>query len=192
MSKVVWLVSGMMFFIPEMAWAHPSHTWVNAYGAGFWHPFSGLDHLLMMIAVGVWAAMLGGVYRLLIPLLFLLAAMVGFFVGVENISQVFVAVEVSIALSLLFIGVLIFFRSQFSFLVSLPLMFIFGLSHGIAHGVEVPMGTTAPLFLVGFMTATALLHGIGMLLSNANRDARWLHQMWGIFLMVAGAWEMML
>jgi urease accessory protein len=147
------------------AFAHVGDHSHLGLAAGFAHPFSGLDHLLAMVAVGLWASQLGGRALWLLPLTFPLVMAVGAALGIGEASLGWI--ELGIAASVLVLGVMIALKAQPTLAVSVPLIGLFALLHGYAHGVELPAGAPALTYGAGFIAATAVLHGIGLTLGFA-------------------------
>ena len=148
-----------------------AHTF-GAHGAGFAggmaHPFLGLDHLLAMLAVGLWAAQLGGTARWRLPLAFMAAMVAG--ASMANSGFGAGAAESLAAFSVLVLGLLIAGPVRLPAMLSFPAVAIFALSHGYAHGLEMPEAASPWGYGLGFLTATAVLHGIGLVLgSDAGR-----------------------
>ena len=132
---------------------------------GVEHPFSGLDHILAMVAVGLWAAQLGGRALWLVPLTFVLTMAAGGALGFLGIPLPMV--ELGIAGSVVVLGVLVALASRLPLAVSMALVGLFALFHGYAHGAEMAAESSALWYGLGFMLATATLHalGIGMALA---------------------------
>jgi urease accessory protein len=132
---------------------------------GIEHPFSGLDHILAMVAVGLWAAQLGGRALWLVPLTFVVTMAVGGALGLLGLQLPMV--ELGIAGSLLVFGVLVALASRLPLAASMALVGLFALFHGYAHGAEMTAGSSALWYGPGFMLATAALHlsGIGVALA---------------------------
>lgn len=145
------------------AWGHPADA------AGFVHPFTGVDHLLAMVAVGVWAAQLGGRWVWAVPLAFVGSMALGGVLGFAGIRLPFV--EPMIAASVLVLGLLIAMRVQLRW-SGLALVGVFALFHGIAHATEMPGDASKIVYAAGFVLATALLHAAGVGLGMLPR-ARW-------------------
>lgn len=141
---------------PALAHVGP-HT-ESSLMAGFSHPLGGLDHLLAMLAVGAFAALQKGKQQLAVPAVFMLMLMVGF-VGALNSLQL-PLVEGTIAASVLVLGLMVASMRQLSAVITLPLVGLFAMSHGFAHGAELG-GATALTFAVGFMVASLALHLAG-------------------------------
>ncbi|MDB5659786.1 MAG: urease accessory protein [Cypionkella sp.] len=148
-----------LLLIPSVALAHPGH----GYGleAGFLHPFTGTDHLLAMIGVGLWAAILGGRARWALPAGFLSAmALGGAFAMNLGLGAVAQAVEPAIIASVILLGAVVALALRAPLALALPLVGLFGLAHGAAHGTE--MVGNGMAFGAAMLTATALLHGAGL------------------------------
>ena len=159
------LLSALIFAVPVLAQAHPGHdghdlTW--SFSTGFGHPLSGWDHLRAMIAVGLWAAMLGGRARWLVPLAFIGTMAIGAACG--RVGLALPGIEQGIAASLFILGLLIAFTVRLPLVICMGLVGIFALFHGWAHGAEMGMRTRGFAYGGGFVFATALLHAAGLLL----------------------------
>jgi urease accessory protein len=144
---------------PALAWAHPGHG-----DGGFWpgllHPFSGADHLLAMVAVGLWAARMGGRARWAVPLAFVLAMLAGAAAGFAGVQVP--AVESMVAASVLVLGLLVATGVRPGAVVGAAVCALFAVFHGLAHAAELPVGATALAYGAGFALATALLHASGV------------------------------
>lgn len=156
------------------------------FAAGFAHPLSGLDHLLAMGAVGLWAAQLGGRALWQVPLAFLAMMAVGSLAGFAGTP--IPAVEVGIVGSLLVLGVLVAAAARLPVAVGATLVGLFALFHGHAHGTEMPQATSAVLYGLGFVLATAFLHAAGLALGmvGANGIGRWAVRLGGAGVAAAG------
>lgn len=144
------------------AWAHGqgAHTHDAGLLAGMLHPFSGFDHLLAMIAVGLWAAQQGGRALWALPLSFVGAMAIGAALGMTGTA--IVGMEIVIALSVLALGVLVALRRQVLLPLAAALTGLFALFHGMAHGQEMPLAASAWGYALGMLAATALLHAAGV------------------------------
>lgn len=152
------------FGFSAAALAHPGHESAS-FLSGFNHPLGGLDHLLAMLAVGLYAAQQAGRARWSLPAGFVLAMLLGAALGASGIRLP--AVEAGIAASVLVLGLLLAFAVRLPLAASLPLVALFALFHGHAHHAE--MGAASLLtYAIGFALATALLHAVGFML------ARWM------------------
>jgi urease accessory protein len=151
------------FVFPALAHAHPGHeghelTW--DFGAGFAHPLSGLDHLLAMVAVGLWAAQLGGRARWLVPAAFVGVMALGGALGSTGLTVP--GVEQGIAASVLVLGLLVAAAARPPVAAGMALAGGFAVFHGVAHGAEMPASAGGLGYGAGFVLATALLHAAGV------------------------------
>jgi len=135
--------------------------------AGLWHPVSGLDHVLAMVAVGLWGAQLGAPYVWLLPIAFPLVMACGGALGLAGVGLPYV--ELGIALSAVTLGLLVLTECRPPAWVAALVVGAFALFHGHAHGTELPSGTNGMLYSVGFVVATGTLHALGILLGVAHR-----------------------
>ena len=148
--------------LPAMAMAHPGHA-AGGFATAFAHPFTGIDHLLMMLFIGVWAGRSGGQARWQVPSAFLLAMAVGWTLGAQGLA--IAGVETGIAASLIALGALLISQTALPRSAQLAITIGFALLHGMAHGVE--LGALTPLLsAAGFLAACALLHGSGIILAT--------------------------
>jgi urease accessory protein len=156
--------------LADPAAAHPA-TGLAATGGGFAaglaHPFSGLDHVLAMVAVGLWAVQLGGRAVWLVPAAFVAMMLVGGALGALGIALP--AVELGIIGSVLLLGLMVALSLRLPVALGMALVGVFALCHGHAHGSEMPVATAAGLYALGFAAATAALHGLGLGLGLALR-----------------------
>ena len=168
-----------------LAMAHPGHGMESAY-AGFMHPLTGLDHLLVMLAVGLWAGKLGGKACWQLPLTFMLVMALGAILGMTGIS--FSGIETAIAATVMAMGVLLVISLPISAVVRTGLVAIFALMHGLAHGAELS-GQSGLHVLAGMLLATGLLHAAGLLLSSQQlKWTKWIHTGFGLGFMLAGGY----
>jgi urease accessory protein len=159
------IVTVALLLAPSVAFAHPGHIESNSLLAGLIHPFSGLDHLLAMTAVGLFAAHLGGRALWAVPASFVVMMALGGIFGAAGVSLPLA--ETAIALSVLVFGFVIFTGMTPPVLAAMALVGIFAIFHGHAHGTEMPVTGSGVLYGAGFMAATALLHGFGITLGLA-------------------------
>jgi urease accessory protein len=152
------------FAFPALAHAHPSGSIVYDCASGLAHPFHGWDHLAAMIAVGVWAAQLGGRARWLMPTVFVAAMACAAMLGVRGISLP--GVEPMIATSVLTLGVLIAAVIRLPIGASVAVIAAFAVSHGLAHGAEIPASSQPVSYAAGFVIATLALHAMGWALGH--------------------------
>jgi urease accessory protein len=135
------------------------------------HPLGGLDHLLAMVLVGMFAYQLGGRAMWLVPATFIAVMALGGFLGIAAISVPFV--EIGIALSVVVLGAVVAFGVKASVAVAMGMVGLFAVFHGHAHGTEMPLDASGAVYGAGFMLTTALLHaagvGIGLLIGMTSR-----------------------
>ena len=127
---------------------------------GLLHPFTGLDHVLAMVAVGLWASQLGGRALWLLPLTFPAVMAVGAALGLSGVTLPWV--EIGIAASVMVLGAVVALALRPSLAISIPLIGAFALLHGYSHGVELPANASALSYGAGFIAATLVLHAIGI------------------------------
>jgi urease accessory protein len=147
--------------VSTAAFAHTGHGDTAGFLHGFMHPVGGLDHILAMVAVGVFACVLGGRALFLVPLSFIGMMAAGFLLGAGGIELPLV--ELAIALSSIVIGGVAAMGRPMRVAGAMALVGAFALFHGHAHGAEMPSGASGLLYVLGFITATALLHATGIL-----------------------------
>lgn len=156
--------------IPDLAQAHVAQGNLGSILAGLGHPFSGTDHILVMVAIGIWASQLGRRAVFILPVAFPLIMTLGAFFGVIGVP--FPAVEAGIALSAVFLGAAVLLKFRANLRIAVPLIAIFGLLHGHAHGSELAPEQNALLFGAGFIAGTGLLHAVGIAF-GLIRGRRW-------------------
>jgi len=149
----------LLLFVPALQ-AHPGHDGGTGFAHGFEHPLAGLDHLLAMIAVGLWAAQMGGRALWIVPASFVGAMGIGGILGMNGVAIPFL--EPGIAVSVLLLGLVIAFAVRPPVYVPALIVAAFALFHGVAHGAEMPANVSGVSFGLGFVLATALLHLAGL------------------------------
>ena len=173
------LISWLMLFAPA-GQAHVEAGGAGSVVAGFLHPVTGIDHVVAMVAVGLWGAVLGPPAIWLLPVAFPMVMAFGGLLGLLAVPLP--GVETGIALSALVLGVMVMFQTRLPLVLTFLLVGLFALFHGFAHGVELPEGGDALLFSLSFVVATGLLHLVGIALGEVRRWA------WGQSLLkLAGA-----
>lgn len=178
-----------LFVVPMMVEAMPALAHTGSHAAsgltdGFAHPFSGLDHMLVMLAVGLFAAVLGRRALWAVPASFVSMMLVGGIMGFMGIE--IPAVEAGIALSVVVLGVTLAAGIRCLISVAMTLTGIFAIFHGYAHGVEMPSEAAAPLYSLGFVSATALLHGMGLAIGLVLGNHKIIHRLAGAGISIAG------
>lgn len=152
----------------DFAAAHPGHGG-HGLESGFVHPLTGLDHLLAMFAVGLWASQIGGRAMWIVPLSFVSCMVLGGAAAFAGISVPFV--EPAILASMFILGLLIAVGFQWPTWAAASIAGLFALFHGAAHATEMAVDQSFALYSIGFVLATALLHlagiGLGRLTANA-------------------------
>lgn len=146
--------------LPAVAYAHPAIGEAAGFSHGFAHPISGLDHVLAMVMVGVFAFQLGGRASWLVPTTFVLVMAVGGALGVAGVNVPFV--EVGIALSVIVLGAIVALNVKAPTAVAMGVVGLFAIFHGHAHGMEMPENAGGAAYAAGFMMATAFLHAAGL------------------------------
>ena len=154
------LLALLLIAVPTAALAHTGHGDTSGIFHGFIHPIGGLDHVLAMVAVGVFAYVLGGKALWLVPLSFVGMMTMGFLLGVGKVDVPFV--ELGIALSSIVIGGVAALGRPMPVVGAMALVGGFAVFHGHAHGVEMPVDAAGLEFAAGFIVATALLHAVGI------------------------------
>lgn len=145
----------------SLALAHPGHG--SGFLPGFLHPFTGFDHLLVMISVGLWAGSNAQKFKIKLPSIFILLMALGAFVGSKGIN--FPWLETSLSASLIAMGLLLVIRSKFPISIQIALMGMFGLLHGMAHGQELS-SEFGLMTIIGMLLASSLLQLLGIFLSS--------------------------
>ncbi len=148
-------------FVASAAHAHIGTHEINGFIHGFQHPLDGLDHILAMVAVGLWASQLGRKAIWALPLTFMGVMLVGGTIGM-NTSLNLPGIEPAILASDLVLGGLILATIRLSIPISTSLVGIMAIFHGYAHGTEMPTQVSSLEYATGFIFATALLHAIGL------------------------------
>ena len=148
--------------LPAVAYAHPATGEAAGFSHGFAHPMSGVDHILAMVMVGVFAFQLGGRATWLVPATFVLVMALGGALGVAGTDLPFV--ETGIALSVVVLGAVIALDVKAPLAAALGVIGLFAVFHGHAHGAEMPEDASGAAYAAGFMVATALLHAAGLAL----------------------------
>jgi len=153
--------------VPAAVLAHEESGQAAGFVAGLLHPVSGFDHVLAMIAVGLWGAVLGPPALWALPIAFPLVMAIGGLAGLLGIPLP--AVEIGIALSAVVLGAAVLFELRPSLALAGAIVAFFAVFHGHAHGRELPPGTSALLYSVGFVVATGVLHLAGIAIGTLHR-----------------------
>ncbi len=150
-----------------MASAHQETGGIGGFVSGFLHPLTGLDHIIAMVAVGLWGAYLGAPAMWLLPVIFPMVMAFGGALGI--LGMPLPGTEVGIALSGALLGLAVAFAAKPPLWVAGTLVGIFAIFHGHAHGTELPHAANAFTYAVGFVLATGLLHLSGIALGLLTR-----------------------
>jgi len=158
----------IFFALTSSALAHTGVGEASGFAHGFSHPLGGIDHVLAMVAVGLYAAMLGGRALWLVPAAFVSVMALGGGLGIAGYALPHA--EIGIALSVIMLGLALAFRISIPALTATALVGTFAIFHGHAHGSEMPQDLSGYEYAAGFLLATALLHcaGIGPGLASAK------------------------
>lgn len=175
-----------LFLSPAVAFAHTGHEHAGLL-AGLAHPLLGPDHLLAMLAVGLWAAQQAGAARWALPLTFIISLLMGGLLGFNGVQVPLM--ENAIAASVLAFGLLVAVAIRLPMLIALALTALFALTHGVAHGLELPVLTSPWGYAAGFVVATAALHASGYaLVRSLPRAAAPVVRLLGVASAFTGAW----
>jgi urease accessory protein len=163
-----WLfLATAVVLLPATAHAHAQVGETSGFAVGFVHPLSGLDHIIAMVAVGLWGAQLGSPAIWMLPVTFPLVMAFGGFLGLIGVPLP--GVEIGIALSGVLLGAAVMTESRPPLYVAAALVAIFAICHGHAHGAELPPGTSGLIYSIGFVVATGLLHACGIGIGTIHR-----------------------
>jgi urease accessory protein len=160
-------VTVLLVLSPATALAHEQAGAAAGFLNGLAHPISGLDHVIAMVAVGLWGAQLGAPAMFLLPVAFPMVMAFGGALGLMGVPLP--GIEVGIAVSAVMLGGAVLANSQPRLWVALVLVGFFAIFHGHAHGTELPPGQSGLLYSIGFVVATGLLHAFGILLGSVYR-----------------------
>ena len=161
-ALAVWL------FIPALALAHVGQGDIGGgFVAGVEHPIFGFDHVVAMVAVGIWGAILGPPAIWVLPVTFPLVMAFGGVLGSAGVP--IPGIEIGIAVSALVLGCMVAFAVRPPLWIAAVLVGAFAIFHGYAHGAELPGSANAIAYAIGFVVATGSLHAFGILSGVANR-----------------------
>lgn len=174
--------------IAAPAAAHSGTGLAGGVISGFMHPFGGLDHLLAMVSVGLWGAFLGRPLIVVLPVVFPAMMAVGGVLGIAGVEMP--PIEIGIAVSVIVLGAMIALAVRAPAWVAVPVVAVFAVFHGYAHGAELPSAADPVGYSLGFVTATGLLHvvGIGIGLVADRPTGRLAVRGAGGLIALAGGW----
>jgi urease accessory protein len=184
------LALAMTIALPTIASAHPGDEGTPGFIHGFLHPLGGIDHILAMVAVGLFAARLGGRALWLVPASFVVTMAAAGIAGMAGLELPYV--EAGIALSILVLGAAIALETTMPVAAAMGLVAFFAIFHGYAHGAEMPETMSGLAYGAGFVAATAALHalgiGLGLVIGRSSEIAsRRILQIGGSAAALAGA-----
>jgi urease accessory protein len=158
----------------ESAFGHVLQGEAYGFVTGFLHPISGADHVLAMVAVGLWGAQLGAPAIWVLPVAFPLVMAMGGMLGFLGVP--IPGVEYGIAASAIVLGTAVALEVRPALVIAALVVGCFAIFHGHAHGTELPPGQSALLYSMGFVVATGCLHAVGIGIGTVHRW-RWGQQM---------------
>lgn len=156
------LIVFLFLLLPLTAFAHEGEEAASGFVSGFMHPIFGPDHIIAMVAVGLWGGILGRPAIWMLPVAFPVVMALGGMLGIVGVPMPFV--ESGIAISGLILGLLVALMQKTPLWFAAFIVSLFGLFHGHAHGVELPQAATPIAYSVGFVISTGLLHICGILI----------------------------
>ena len=149
------------------AFAHEQSGVSGGLLGGIMHPLTGMDHLIAMVAVGIWGAQLGAPAIWILPITFPLVMAMG---GVAGVLRVPLPMqEPVVALSALVLGAAVALRLRLPFVAAAAIVGVFAIFHGYAHGVELPTAANPLAYGIGFVVSTGLLHLCGITIGTLTR-----------------------
>jgi urease accessory protein len=170
-ATILWMLTRSIpvasAFMSTRAFAHSEQGVAIDFWGGFTHPIFGPDHVIAMVAVGLWGAFLGPPAIWLLPVVFPLVMAVAGALGVLGVPLH--GVETGIALSAIMLGAMVAGAVRPPIWVAAVLVGAFAVFHGYAHGVELPVGADAIAFSMGFVVATGMLHVAGIAFGALSR-----------------------
>jgi urease accessory protein len=166
-TALAFWITAVLVLLPHYAWAHVSSGEAGGFLTGILHPVSGFDHVIAMLAVGLWGAQLGAPAMWLLPVVFPMMMACGGCLGLMGIPLP--GVEVGIALSAVVLGLMVLTEARVKLQLAMVLVAFFAIFHGHAHGTELPAGQSGLLYSIGFVAATGCLHGVGIAVGLIHR-----------------------
>ncbi len=163
--RLIWAL--ILASFSTSAFAHAQVGQATGFLTGFLHPLTGLDHIIAMVAVGLWGAQLGAPAIWMLPVTFPMVMAFGGFLGLIGVPVQ--GVEIGIALSGVLLGAAVMTESRPPLIVAAALVAVFAICHGHAHGAELPPETSGLTYSIGFVVATGLLHACGIGIGTIHR-----------------------
>jgi len=160
-------VLAVILFWTDSAFAHVQKGEAAGFLSGLKHPVSGLDHVLAMVAVGLWGAQLGAPAVWVLPVAFPMVMACGGMLGLMGVPLP--GIEYGIAASAILLGIAVMFELRPPLAIAAFVVAVFAIFHGHAHGTELPAGQSGLLYSMGFVIATGCLHGVGITIGTVHR-----------------------
>jgi urease accessory protein len=181
------LLATLALLAATAAQAHTGEGIGGGFLSGFTHPLFGWDHVIAMVAVGLWGAFLGAPAIWLLPIVFPLVMAFGGALGVAGVSVPMV--ETGIAASGLVLGLMVAFGVRAPLWIAAVLVGVFAVFHGHAHGTELPTAANPYAYAAGFVVATGLLHlaGIAFGTLTQTQTGSWAVRAAGVVIAALGA-----
>lgn len=181
--------ASLAMLFPAVALAHTGAGDAGGFAHGFFHPVAGIDHILAMVTVGIFAFQLRGRAVWLVPAAFVAVMAIGGALGVAGIDVP--AVEIGIAVSVVVLGAAVAIGVRAPVAAAMALVGAFAVFHGHVHGAEMPENAAGLTYGIGFMLATATLHGLGVGLGFlvgkfAHTQGKLIHRVAGGAISLAG------
>ena len=186
LPRPAWVVVLFSAAGTQAAQAHVEGGQAAGFMTGLQHPWSGFDHILAMIAVGLWGAQLGGQALWMLPIAFPMMMAMGATMGLIGIPVP--GVEIGIALSAIVLGAMVMAEVRPKLGIAIAMVGVFAIFHGHAHGTELPDGQSGMLYSMGFVIATGCLHGLGIALGLFHKmpAGKWAVRLAGTFISAMG------
>ncbi len=183
------LAAFLALVVCNAAWAHAGAGMSGGFATGFMHPLGGMDHMLAMLAVGMWGAQLGAPAIWLLPVAFPMIMAMGGVLGIIGVPAP-LPVEYGIAFSVVALGAVIAFYLRPPLWAAVLLVTFFALFHGYAHGAELTDKSNALAYSMGFVIATGMIHVAGILIGMVTHLPRGmtLLRMGGALVTLAGVY----
>lgn len=159
-NQAALLALPLLLLLPSLGFSHTEAGVVGGFLSGFLHPIYGPDHVVAMVAVGMWGAFLGNPAIWLLPVVFPLVMAFGGALGVIGVPLPLV--EIGIACSAVVLGLMVLLAVRPPLWVAAVLVGVFGIFHGHAHGTELPDASNPLSYAIGFVLATGLMHLAGI------------------------------
>jgi len=163
MMRLILIAIGLSLAIPSPAFAHIIPGTTASFSAGIAHPFSGLDHITVMLAVGLWAGLQGGRALWVWPGTFVGVMLIGGVLGMGHVTLPFV--EPGILASVVALGLMVAMAVKLPIVVGAAIIGAFALLHGHAHGSELAQTVNSLEYMIGFAVATAGPHALGVVVA---------------------------